>query len=269
MKLTELKTNQSAELTYEVKGCLSRGKLVALFSGDDKRHPLIADAATPELQERAEISLDYLENLDLLFEYWRRTQNQRSSRGTTDCDVMIIWRNDDGVIKTEEFVHAFPPESLEMEYIRFFNVTMHRTISNKARAVAEEKRNAFCDWARNGYPLKEIRFLDEQTVCVLLDPDRSVGLDARWLAQTLSEAFAEQTQVKTTTCQVFDDKKNMVSSTFNVPKPELTLRIGKLPLIAFWGLISGLILIICMMAWLLWWPIKYIRQLVRNSRHAA
>ena len=269
MRLADLKPKQSAHVNYRGSGCFHNDNILIVFKGEDLRHPLIIAPDLPDVEAQAEISLDDLTGLDRLFEYWRQTQNERYPAGTSDSDVRVSWRSDETELDSEEFAHAFPPPGLDKEYARFVFGIMMGTVREREREVLEARRNAFSEWALGNHPLREIRFLDDLTVCALLKPDRSSGLDVRLLARTLSKACSEQTNTKRITCQIYDASKKLVSYTFKAREGKLLDRIDEKASLAVFGLVFGLIFSVGFAIWLLWWPVGRLRRLVSGSGKAA
>jgi hypothetical protein len=261
MQLTELEANQTARVTYKSVGCFHKDNVVAVFEGQDLQHPRIAAPDLPDIVAEADVSEDDLRNLDLLFEYWRKTQNERSSAGTTDCDVSISWRSGETEVDLEEFAHAFPPPNLVKEYVRLFIGIMKGAVEVRKREIDEAKRKAFIDSATENHPFKEIRFLDNSTLCALLDAERARGVDARKLASNLSKLYLEHMDAAEITFKIYNGNQKIASYTYKKPNPIHVGRLIEIPLFA----VFGLIVVLGVIVKLLWWPFGRLHRWRRDS----
>jgi len=256
MNLTELKPNQSARVTYKSVGCFHENNIVAIFDGQDLQHPQIVAPDLPDTEAEADVTEDDLRNYDRLFECWRKTQNERCSAGTDDCDVSISWRSGEIEINSEEFAHAFPPPDLNREYVRCFFGIMNGTINVRKREIAETKRNTFIESAIENHPFREIRFLDESTLCALLDKERAQGVNAWELASSLSKQYSTHMDAAAITFKIYDGKKKIASHTHKCSKLNHSARLIEIPLLA----VMGLIVVVGLIVKLLWWPFGRLRR---------
>ena len=213
MNLKTLNKGERATIEYHSRGCFHDLRYRFTLSGDNPSRVGVA-WLEEGVECEADLSESELDGLDRLLQYWRTSDGDRGPAGTTDSSVTVTWTLV-GSNFAEEFVHASPPLGLSSHYWAFFLGKVTRCFREHQRQVRESRVASFQRWALDSYDLKDLRFLEDSIMCVMLrESNTQEPTETRHLAYELSKEWAHVTGDEAATCRVYDANRQVTEFTF-------------------------------------------------------